>query len=162
MQKSSCFLLGGQADGERVWRRDQQAHGGNQHVQTSGSSHQPLAALRVILQDALIAFQNSFLWCRTGWTVRCREVRATTSPLHHFAASKHECPTCSCLKSHKACTMTGLLLFSSGLRGFSLTMVLDLLTRLWTCLLLSMMRSLSFCETCKGEKKEKKVSVSTL
>lgn len=64
------FLLASKADGERVWRRDQQADGGNQHVQTSGSCHQPLAALRVILQDALIAFKNSFLWCRTGWTVR--------------------------------------------------------------------------------------------
>lgn len=50
------FLLAGKVDGERVWRRDQQAHGGNQHVQTSGSCHQPLAALRVILQDALIVF----------------------------------------------------------------------------------------------------------
>lgn len=55
-------------------------------------------------------------------------------------------PTWSCLKSHKALTMTGLLLFSSGLRGFSLTMDLDLLTRLWTCLLFSMMRSFAFCE----------------
>lgn len=55
-------------------------------------------------------------------------------------------PTWSCLKSHKALTMTGLLLFSSGLRGFSLTMDLDLLTRLWTCLLFSMMRSFAFCK----------------
>lgn len=58
-------------------------------------------------------------------------------------------PTWSCLKSHKAWTMTGLLVFSSGLRGFSLTMVLDLLTRLWTCLLFSMSRSFSFCECAK-------------
>lgn len=57
--------------------------------------------------------------------------------------------TWSCLKSHKACTMTGLLLLSSGLRGFSLTMFLDLLTRLWTCLLFSMIRSFSFCKTTK-------------
>lgn len=57
--------------------------------------------------------------------------------------------TWSCLKSHKACTMTGLLLLSSGLRDFSLTMFLDLLTRLWTCLLFSMMRSFSFCKTKK-------------
>lgn len=55
-------------------------------------------------------------------------------------------PTWSCLKSHKAWTMTGLVVFSSGLRGFSLTMDLDLLTRLWTCLLFSRICSLSFCE----------------
>lgn len=51
-----CFLLAGQADGERIWRGDQQTHGRNQHVQTSGSCHEPLAALRVILQDALVPF----------------------------------------------------------------------------------------------------------
>lgn len=79
------FILGGETDGERVWRRDQQAHGGNQHVQASGSCHQPLAALRVILQDALIAFQNSFLWRRTGWTVRRREM----SLLDVLAAREH-------------------------------------------------------------------------
>lgn len=55
------------------------------------------------------------------------------------------CPTWSCLKSHKAWTMIGLLVFSSGLRGFSLTMDFDLVTRLWTCLLFSMIRCFSNC-----------------
>lgn len=76
--------------------------------------------------------------------------------LQCVSVCQREFPTCSCLKSHKACTMTGLLLFSSGLRGFSLTMVFDLLTRLWTCLLLSMMRSLSFCDRAEKERKKKK------
>lgn len=52
--------------------------------------------------------------------------------------------TWSCLKSHRAFTMTGLLLFSSGLRGFRHTMFLDLLTSVWTCLLLSISLSFSF------------------
>lgn len=56
-----CFLLVGEADAERVWWGDQQTHRGNQHIQTSRSCHQPLTALRVILQDALISFQNPFL-----------------------------------------------------------------------------------------------------
>lgn len=71
--------------------------------------------------------------------------------------------TWSCLKSHKAWTMTGLLLFSSGFRGLSLTMVLDLLTRLWTCLLFSMIRSFSFCNNAKDKKKKKNsICVPTL
>lgn len=41
--------------------------------------------------------------------------------------------------------MTWLVLFSSGFRGFSLTIDLDLLARLWTCLLFSIIRSFSLC-----------------
>lgn len=52
--------------------------------------------------------------------------------------------TWSCLKSHRALTMTGPLLFSSGLRGLRHTMFLDLLTSVCTCLLLSMILSFSF------------------
>lgn len=33
------------------------------------------------------------------------------------------------MKSHRALTMTGLLLFSSGFLGFSLTMFLEFATR---------------------------------
>lgn len=55
-QKTGCFLLFGEADAERVRWGDLQTHGGNQHVQTSGSRHQPLAALRVLLQDAFVPF----------------------------------------------------------------------------------------------------------
>lgn len=51
--------------------------------------------------------------------------------------------TWSCLKSHRALTMMGLLLFSSGFLGLSLTMFLDLLTRWWTCLLFSIIFSFS-------------------
>lgn len=64
------FLLGGKADTERVWWGDQQTHRGNQHVQTPRSRHKPLAALRVILQDALIPFKNSFLKDETEDTNR--------------------------------------------------------------------------------------------
>lgn len=55
------LLLVGEADAERVGRGDQQTHGGDQHIQASGSRHKPLAALRVVLQNPLVPFQNTFL-----------------------------------------------------------------------------------------------------
>lgn len=58
---TECFLLGGDSDAEGVWRGDEQAHRGNHHVETSWPRHKPLAALRVVLQDALISFHNTFL-----------------------------------------------------------------------------------------------------
>lgn len=50
------LLLLGEADAVRVRRGDLQTHRGDQHVQTSGSRHQPLAPLGVILQDPFIPF----------------------------------------------------------------------------------------------------------
>lgn len=76
----------------------------------------------------------------------CNAPLITLSVGVYLCVREKEYPTWSCLKSHMASTMTGLLLFSSGLRGFSLIMLLDLLTRLWTCLLLSTTRSFSFCK----------------
>lgn len=47
--------LVGKTNAVWVWWRYEQTHRWNQHVQTSRSCHQPLASLRVVLQDAFIS-----------------------------------------------------------------------------------------------------------
>ena len=55
------ILLVGKADGEGVGRGDEQTHRGDQHFQTSRTCHVPLATLGVVLQNALVSFQDPFL-----------------------------------------------------------------------------------------------------
>lgn len=54
-------LLAGKVHSQWVWRRDDQAHGGHEHVDASRTRHVPLAAFIVVLQDALVTFVHDFL-----------------------------------------------------------------------------------------------------
>lgn len=54
-------LLAREVYGQRVWRRDDQTNGRDEHVHASGTRHIPLAALIIVLQDALIPFVHDFL-----------------------------------------------------------------------------------------------------
>lgn len=116
--------------------------------------------LRCELSFRMPSFPFKIPFCRRQQNVQWEETLNYSTHVFHnwntyiwanvwLCVWEHIYPTWSCLKSHKAWTMMGLLLFSSGLRGFSLTMVLDLFTRLWTCLLFSTMRSFSFCKYAK-------------
>lgn len=54
-------LLASEVHSQRIRRRNNQTDRGHEHVHASRAGHVPLAALIVVLQDALIAFVHDFL-----------------------------------------------------------------------------------------------------
>ena len=55
------YVLAREVHGQRVGRRDDEAHGGHEHVHAARAGHVPLAPLIVVLQDTFIPFVDNFL-----------------------------------------------------------------------------------------------------
>lgn len=60
-QKEVQDVLAWEIHGQGVGRRNDEAHGGHEHVHAARASHVPLAPFVIVLQDTLVPFVDDFL-----------------------------------------------------------------------------------------------------
>ena len=59
--KNLNYVLAREVHGQRVGRRDDEAHRGHEHVHAPRAGHVPLAPLIVVFQDTFVPFVDNFL-----------------------------------------------------------------------------------------------------